>query len=87
LLFCGLGSAVCGYLWLKSNYIPKSLAAFGLISSAFCGACTFVFIISPNFAKVVDLWWFDTPMGIFDLAASCWLLFKGLRPSGIAAPD
>jgi len=80
LLFVGLASTICGYLWLKSNYIPKALAAFGAIASAFCAACTFAFIISPSFANIVNLWWFDTPMGIFDLATSFWLLFKGLRP-------
>jgi hypothetical protein len=68
LLFCGLASAFCSYLWFQSNYISKALAAWGVVSSAFCAACTFVFIISPNFTSIVNLWWFDTPMGIFDLA-------------------
>jgi hypothetical protein len=83
LLFGALASTVCGYLWFKSRYIPRALAAFGVISSAFCVACTFVFFIFPNFDKIVNLWWFDTPMGIFDITLSFWLLFKGLRPSGI----
>jgi Domain of unknown function (DUF4386) len=82
LLFCGLASMVCGYLWFKSSYIPRPLAAFGVVSSAFCAACTVVFLISPDFANVVNLWWFDTPMGIFDLATSFWLLLKGLRAPG-----
>jgi hypothetical protein len=84
LLFGGLASTVCGYLWLKSRYIPRSLAAFGLISSAFCVVCTLVFYIFPSFDKIVNLWWFDTPMALFDVALSFWLLFKGLRPSGVA---
>ena len=79
LLFGALASTVCGYLWFKSCYIPRALAAFGVISSAFCVACTFVFYISPNFDKIVNLWWFDTPMSIFDIALSFWLLFKGIR--------
>jgi hypothetical protein len=79
LLFCGLASTVCGYLWLKARYIPRPLAAFGVVSSAFCVTCTVVFLISPDFANVVNLWWFDTPMGIFDLTTSFWLLFIGLR--------
>ncbi len=84
LLFGALASTVCGYLWFKSRYIPRALAAFGVISSAFCVACTFVFYIFPHFDKIVNLWWFDTPMAIFDMALSFWLLFKGLRPPGIA---
>jgi len=87
LLFYGLTSTVCGYLWFKSRYIPRALAAFGVISSAWCVACTLAFIISPDFAKVVNLWWFDSALGIFEIATSFWLLFKGLRPSGIAEHD
>jgi len=84
LLFWGLGATVGSYLWFKSNYIPRALAAFGVISSAWCAACTFVFYIFPDFSKAVNLSWFDSPMVIFELALSFWLLFKGLRPSGVA---
>src|SRR5437773_3758415 len=86
LLFYGLASTACSYLWLKSNYIPRALAAFGVIASGFCAVCTFVFIISPNFSRIVNLWWFDSPMGIFEMALSVWLLFKGLRPTELAEP-
>ena len=79
LLFGALASTACGYLWFKSRYIPRALAAFGVISSAFCVACTLVFYIFPNFTKVVNLWWFDSPIGIFDIATSFWLLLKGIR--------
>jgi len=85
LLFGALASTVCGYLWFKSRYIPRALAAFGVISSAFCVACTLVFYIFPNFDKIVNLWWFDTPMGLFDIALSFWLLFKGLRAGSMAS--
>ena len=81
LLFWGLGATVGSYLWFKSDYIPRALAAFGVISSAWCAACTFVFYIFPDFPRVVNLWLFDSPMVIFELALSFWLLFKGLRPS------
>ena len=84
LLFGASASTVCGYLWFKSRYIPRALGAFGVISCAFCVACTLVFYVFPNFNKIVNLWWFDTPMTIFDIALSFWLLFKGIRPSGVA---
>src|SRR5271165_2189707 len=79
LLFGALASTVCGYLWFKSRYIPRALAAFGVISSAWCVACTIVFYIFPSFDKIINLWWFDTPMTIFDITTSFWLLFKGIR--------
>jgi len=85
LLFYALASTVCSYLWFKSNYIPRALAAFGVVSSAWCAACTFVYYIFPDFPKVVNLWWFDSPMALFELALSFWLLFKGLRPPSVSA--
>lgn len=87
LLFWGLGATVGSYLWFKSNYIPRALAAFGVIASAWCAACTLIFYIFPDFSNAVNLWWFDSPMVVFELALSFWLLFKGLRPSGIAGLD
>jgi hypothetical protein len=87
LLFGALASTVCGYLWFKSRYIPRALAAFGVISSAFCVVCTLIFYIFPDFDKHVNLWWFDSPMTVFDIALSFWLLFKGLRPFELAHHD
>lgn len=77
--FFGLAATVCAYLWLKSNYIPKGLAVFGVISSAWCVICAFVFLIFPHFNKVVNDYWFDSPMAIFEMIVSFWLLFKGLK--------
>ncbi len=82
--FFGLAATVCAWLWLKSNYIPKGLAIFGVISSVWCVLCAFVFLIFPNFNKIVNDYIFDTPMAIFELVVSLWLLVKGLRSSRIA---
>src|SRR6516165_2275452 len=76
--FLGLAATVCSYLWLKSGYIPRALAAFGLASSAWCVICAFVFLIFPNFDKAVNAYWFDTPMALFEMVVSLWLLFKGI---------
>ena len=77
--FFGFAATVCAYLWLRSEYIPKALAAFGLIASGWCVICAFVFLIFPHFNKVVNDYWFDSPMAIFELVVSFWLLFKGLK--------
>ena len=77
--FFGLAATICAWLWLKSNYIPKGLAIFGVIASAWCVFCAFVFLIFPYFNKIVNDWWFDFPMGVFELVVSFWLLFKGLK--------
>jgi hypothetical protein len=78
--FFGLAATVCAWLWLKSNYIPKGLDIFGVLSSAWCVICAFVFLIFPGFAKPVNPYWFDSPMALFEMALSFWLLFKGLKP-------
>ena len=84
--FFGLAATVCSYLWLKSNYVPKGLAAFGVVSSVWCVICAFVFLVFPHFNKIVNDYWFDSPMAMFEMVLSLWLLFKGLRPPGIAEP-
>jgi len=86
LRFFGLAATVCSYLWFKSNYIPKSLSIFGLISSALCVVCALVFLIFPHFNKTVNDYWFDSPMALFELALSLWLLFKGLKLSESGDP-
>ena len=85
--FWGLASTVCSYLWFKSRYIPRALAAFGVISSAWCVICAFAFVVFPHFDAVVNAYWFDSPMAIFEMALGLWLLFKGLSPSGLARSD
>src|SRR5947207_1355109 len=81
--FFGLAATVCAWLWWKSNYIPNGLALFGVVSSAWCVFCAFVYLIFPNFNKIVNDYIFDSPMALFELALSFWLLFKGLRPSTV----
>lgn len=85
--FWTLASTVCSYLWFKSGYVPRALAAFGMIASAWCVFCAFTFLISPNFQNTVHPMWFDMPMVIFELALGFWLLFKGLTPSRTTDPD
>jgi Domain of unknown function (DUF4386) len=78
--FFGLAATICAYLWLKSKYIPKGLAVFGVIASSWCVLSSFIFLIFPHFNKIVNDYLFDSPMALFELAVSFWLLFKGLSP-------
>jgi Domain of unknown function (DUF4386) len=78
--FFGLAATVCAWLWLKSRYIPRGLSIFGVIGSAWCVFCAFVYLIFPHFNKIVNDYIFDTPMALFELIVSVWLLFKGLNP-------
>src|SRR3989442_12371554 len=79
--FFGLAATVCAWLWLKSRYIPRGLSTFGVIASAWCVFCAVVYLIFPNFNKIVNDYIFDSPMALFELTLSFWLLFKGLKPA------
>jgi hypothetical protein len=77
--FFGLAATVCAWLWLKSKYIPRGLSIFGVVASAWCVLCAVVYLIFPEFNKVVNDYIFDSPMALFELAVSVWLLVKGLK--------
>jgi hypothetical protein len=79
LLLFGLGSPVFCYLWLKSGYIPKALALWGLVASAWIGVCAFAFIVFPELEKVITIGYFGGPIFLFELAIGSLLLFKGIR--------
>jgi hypothetical protein len=78
LLFWSLSATATSWLWLKSRYIPRALAAFGLVASAWCVLCTIIYISAPAFADIVNLWWFDSPLALFEIALSVWLVARGL---------
>jgi hypothetical protein len=81
--FFGLAATICAWLWLKSKYIPKGLAIFGVVGSAWCVFCAFAYLIFPHFNKIVNDYIFDSPMALFELVVSVWLLFKGIRTSNL----
>ena len=78
LVFYGLASTVCSYLFFRARYLPKALAIWGVIASAWCAACAIAYIIAPGFAKVVNIWLFDLPMLSFEIAAGFVLMIRGL---------
>ena len=80
-------ATVCSYLWLRSAYIPKAWAVFGLVSSGWCLVCAFAFLVFPDFGKSVNPYWFDTPMAMFELGLSFWLLLRGLNSTPVAAAN
>ncbi len=80
--FWGLASAVCSYLLLRSRYIPRTLAVFGLIASVWCVFCGFTYLIFPGYGDIVHIGLFDVPMVFFEIILGFWLLIQGLRPAG-----
>ena len=85
LVFSGLGGAVFCWLWFRSGYIPRVLAAWGVFASALMGACAFTFIAFPEVEKVVTFVYYATPIIIFELATGLWLTIRGIRLPRAAA--
>lgn len=85
--FWGLASAVGSYLLFKSRYIPRALAAVGIISSVWCVFCAFIYLIFPNYEDIVHPGLFDVPLVIFEIALGFWLLLKGLKQVGLSQPN
>jgi len=85
LMLAGLGSTVFGYLWFKSDYIPKPLAMLGVFSSIVLATCTFAFIIVPDLANTITLGYFGGPIFVFEVTMGLWLTLKGLRPAAASS--
>jgi len=82
LLIFGFGSPVFCYLWLRSGYIPKALAVWGLLASVWIGICAFTFVVFPELTKVITVGYYGGPIFLFELTMGLWLLFKGVRQAG-----
>jgi hypothetical protein len=79
-ILLGLGSTVFAYLFLKSRYVPKTLAFFGIFSSLVLAVVTLGIMVFPALAGLGLT--YMLPMGIYEIGLGLWLLFKG-----IAAPN
>jgi hypothetical protein len=86
LLFWALAATACFRLWHKSRYVPAGLALVGLVASAWCVLCTVWYIVNPGFTDAVNLWWFDSPMVLCEIAVAVWLIVRGLpAPAAVRA--
>ncbi|HUG10222.1 MAG TPA: DUF4386 domain-containing protein [Opitutaceae bacterium] len=76
-ILLGLGSTVFSYLLLKSRYVPKAIAVWGIFASLVLAAGPLAIIVFPPLAVMGIS--YMAPMGIFEVGLGFWLLFKGLR--------
>ena len=77
-VFLGLGSAVFSYLWLKSRYIPRALAAWGIFSSLVLSIVTLIVIVFPVLGSALGLTYM-VPMFFYEVGLGLWLLIRGLK--------
>ena len=81
-LFLGLGSAVFSYLWLKSRYVPRALAALGIFASLVLAIVTLTVMVFPRLGAVLGLAYMG-PMFIYEVGLGLWLLVKGIRAPAV----
>jgi hypothetical protein len=76
-ILLGFGSAVFAYLLLKSRYIPRVLAGWGVFASLLLAAYALTIIVFPNAGalQLVPM----LPMGIYEITLGFWLLLRGAR--------
>ncbi|WP_273565675.1 DUF4386 domain-containing protein [Maribacter halichondriae] len=79
MVFLGLNLVVFSYLFLKSKYIPRLLAGFGIISYALVFLFALASILFPNLAVLL----LAVPSILFELIIGLWLLLKGVNLSAI----
>jgi hypothetical protein len=77
-LFLGLGSTAFSLLWLRSGYIPRIAAWWGLFASALMAIIALGIVIWPKLYGIVTVAYM-APMGIFEIGLGLWLLFAGIR--------
>jgi hypothetical protein len=77
-IFVGLGSSVFAYLLLRSQYIPRMLARWGVLASVLFATYHLVIIAFPGAAKTLMYVAF-APMGIYEISIGLWLLMKGVK--------
>ena len=79
-IFLGLASTLFFYLFLRSGYIPKKLAAFGILSYALIFIYDSMLILFPNYAKMLIIqitgW---GPSVLAELVIGFLLLIKGIN--------
>jgi hypothetical protein len=77
-VFFSVGSAIFFYLFVKSAYIPRALAMWGVIGSLLCMTAFVGNLVLPQSSEwLMGLG--GLPIGIAEPALGLWLLFRGIN--------
>jgi hypothetical protein len=77
--FLAPGSILFFYLFYKSGYIPRALAALGVFAFVLMLLGNFVALIFPEHIRLVQIGWI--PTGIAEIATAFWLAIVGIKPT------
>jgi len=78
LIFIGMGGTLFCYLFFRSKFVPRILAAWGILTYLTMLILAFVSILNPDISETVKLA-FYAPGGLFELIFGLWLFFKGIQ--------
>jgi hypothetical protein len=78
LILFGLGAATHSYLFWKSRYIPRFLAASYMLVALLIVICCFAIIVFPSLDPIIDPW-FVVPDFVVELVVALWLTIKGVN--------
>ena len=78
LVFIGVGGSVFCYLFFKSNYVPRFLAGWGILTYLTMLILSFSSLLTPDIPETVKMI-FYAPGGLFELIFGFWLLVKGIK--------
>ena len=78
LIFIGMGGTIFCYLFFKSNYIPRVLAVWGMITYITMLIVSFASILSPDITETTKMF-FYAPGGLFEIIFGLWLLIMGIK--------
>ena len=76
----GLGSAIFAYLLLRSGYVPKLLAGWGVFASLLLATYSFGVVLSSSTSDYFYVGML--PMFVYEVSLGCWLLF-GRAPASV----
>jgi hypothetical protein len=79
MLFFSPASLLFFYLFYKSAYLPRWLAAMGVIGSALMILLTVLSLIRVPLQVLTIIVW--VPMGVAEVVTAFWLAFRGIRIS------
>jgi hypothetical protein len=77
-IFFSLGSTIFFYVFLKSQYIPRVLSAWGVFASLVYAAVWFVSLILPHYSATAVAFG-SVPILIAELSTGLWLLIVGIK--------
>ena len=85
MMFLSVGSTIFFYLFYKSRFFPKTLAAWGVFASVVMGMVSMAILVFPEHTRTFLYGW--GPMGIAEVGTALWLTIAGIRPRQLAAAD